>query len=345
MFGRTRSVLVATVACVGFAGLSALMTWSAAEEPAQHGVLRYNPAKVVGHDACAKCHTQEVLRWMLTPHHTTFDELHRTPAAKEIAARLNLNSIKRNDVCIQCHYTQQQQGQRVRVIAGISCESCHGAAADWLELHADYGGPGITRETEPPAHRQQRRVQSMALGMNNPGNLYQIARECYGCHTVPNEELVNAGGHQAGSTDFELVAWSQGSVRHNFVRSGGTMATPEAPERLRVMFVVGVMADLEYSLRAVAKATIKAAYAVSSAERAVVMKRRLREIVELVDHPRIDEALEAVATVELRLGNRDALLQAADRISTAAHAFAEEADGGQFAAVDPLLPTPRQYKN
>ena len=35
-----------------------------------------------------------------------------------------------------------------------SCESCHGAAQDWLELHSDYGGPNLTRELESREHRQ-----------------------------------------------------------------------------------------------------------------------------------------------------------------------------------------------
>ena len=66
-----------------------------------------------------------------------------------------------------------------------------------------------------------------------------------------------SGGHLAGSQDFELVAWSQGMVRHNFVRTGGTANGAPSPAELRVMYVVGVMADLEYSLRAVAAATRK----------------------------------------------------------------------------------------
>ena len=79
---------------------------------------------------------------MQTPHFATFDTLHRPPEAKEIADRLGLRSIKRSDVCTQCHYTEQNQDGRVRVVAGVSCESCHGGAADWLALHADYGGDG-----------------------------------------------------------------------------------------------------------------------------------------------------------------------------------------------------------
>ena len=186
-------------------------------------------AKVVGPDQCAKCHQAEVQQWMQTPHFATFDSLHRKPRAKEIAQKLGVQSIKRSEICTQCHYTMQNQEGRDRVVAGVSCESCHGGALGWLQLHADYGGAGVTRATESAEHRAKRVKDSVAQGMNNPHNIYLIARQCYDCHTVPNEKLVNVGGHQAGSQDFELVAWSQGMVRHNFVRSGGTANATLSP--------------------------------------------------------------------------------------------------------------------
>ena len=139
-----------------------------------------------------------------------------------LADRLGLRSIKREGMCVDCHYTQQEQGRRMRVVAGVSCESCHGAAADWLAIHADYGGEHVTKEMETPEHRARRLRESIARGMNNPHNVYLIARQCYDCHTVPNERLVNVGGHAAGSEKFELVAWSQGAVRHSFRRTRGT---------------------------------------------------------------------------------------------------------------------------
>ena len=80
-----------------------------------------------------------------TPHFATFDELHRKPEAKAIADKLGLRSVKRNDECIKCHYTTQTVDGHPRIVAGVSCESCHGAARDWIEMHADYGGPAITQ--------------------------------------------------------------------------------------------------------------------------------------------------------------------------------------------------------
>jgi hypothetical protein len=281
---------------------------------------------------------------MRTPHFTTFDTLHRTPAAKQIAEKLGLRSIKRSNVCTQCHYTEQNQSGRARVVAGVSCESCHGGAADWLALHADYGGPGVTKEQESAEHRAQRLAESIAHGMNNPHNLYLIARQCFNCHTVPNESLVNVGGHVAGSPDFELVAWSQGIVRHNFLRTGGTSNAAPTQSELRVMFVVGVMTDLEYSLRAAAVATEKSTFGLTSAQRAARMKRRLHEVQALINESLIQPALEAVATVEVRLGNQAAIVAAADAVGKAAYKFAEEADGNKLAALDPLLPLPAHYK-
>ncbi len=317
----------------------------ATAEEAKVGSAAADAAKIVGPDQCAKCHQPEVQQWMRTPHFATFDSLHRQPRAKEIADKLGLQSIKRSDVCTQCHYTLQNQEGRDRVVAGVSCESCHGGALGWLTLHSDYGGAGITRATESAEHRAKRVKDSVAQGMNNPHNIYLIAKQCYDCHTVPNEKLVNVGGHIAGSQDFELVAWSQGMVRHNFVRTGGATNATLSPEDLRVMYVVGVMTDLEYSLRAVAAATDKATFGVTSAQRAARMKKRLHKIQALVNEPLIKPALDAVATVELRLGNNEAIVAAADAISAAAYDFAEQADGKKLAAIDAMLPTPNQYKN
>jgi hypothetical protein len=308
------------------------------------GFVQCDPAKVMGPDSCTKCHESEMLSWRATPHFDTFESLHRMPEAKAIADRLGLRSVKRNDECTKCHYTIQEVHGRDRVIAGVSCESCHGAGRDWIEMHADYGGPTITKALETPAHRAERIEKSIAAGMNNPANLYLVARQCLACHTSPNERLVNVGGHAAGTPEFELVAWSQGKVRHNFLRSGGTVNVPSSPERLRVMYIVGILADLEASLRATAAASEKANFGVAAAQRAARQKRRLYEISQLVDNPHVNAALDAALGARLKLNNREMLIAAADEIGRQAYEFAATADWSQLAAIDPLLPAPDQYK-
>lgn len=305
---------------------------------------RCDPNKVMTAEACAKCHVNEVQSWKKTPHYQTFDELGRRPEAIEICSKLGLRSVKRSDVCIDCHFTTKQINNRNKPISGVSCESCHGASQDWLNVHNDYGGPTATKQTESEAHANTRFKQSVSFGMRNTRNLYEIASSCLNCHTVPNEELVNVGGHNAGSEDFELVSWSQGQVRHNFLRSGGNRNASSDPARIRVMFVVGLMADLEYSTRATSKATSKSDYGTKVANRAARTAVKLFECQQRIQDPNVQLALQAFAGAELRLNNATSLLEIADQIQSAGKRFAVEADGNRLSSLDGLLPHPSQYK-
>ena len=253
-------------------------------------------------------------------------------------------SIKRGNLCIDCHYTLRQDDDRIRAISGVSCESCHGASKDWIELHNDYGGPARTRENEDPQHRQQRISQSVAAGMRNPKNLYLVAQSCLGCHTVPNEKLVNQGTHHAGSEGFELVAWSQGIVRHNFLRTDGQYNAENSLERLRVMFVVGKIADLEYSTRATALATVRAEYGLTVADRAAKVALHLYEIQNRINDPILAKILIAFADAELKINNTEQLGRIADQIQQLGIEYARTANGGKLAEIDDMLPSRDQFK-
>ena len=304
-----------------------------------------DPSAVVGNQACIKCHAAEEKVWQQTPHSKTFEQLHRRPEAKQIAAKLSLRSIKHEGRCVACHYTQQNDPTGgAHAIAGVSCESCHGAARDWLDIHHDYGGEKITRLTESPEHRRDRLHRSIAAGMRNPENVYLVAQSCLRCHTTADEELVNVGGHSAGSLDFEFVAWSQGSVRHNFVRSDGKQNEVSSPERLRVMFVAGMIAELEASLRATAIATKKATYGVTAAKRAARAGARLKSVGAKIQDATIDEVLTVFESVTLKLNNHDQLVQAADRIAAFGYQFAQENDGSNLQALDAFIPKNDRWK-
>ena len=311
-----------------------------------------DPTCVLGDQACVKCHAAEVEVWRRTPHARTFEQLHRRLEAQQIANKLGVRSIKYDGRCVACHYTQQSQQSvatnsdrhNVTAVAGVSCESCHGAARDWLDVHHDFGGPEITRSSESPEHRQRRLAESIALGMRNPHNLYLMAQSCYRCHTVQDEQLVNVGGHKAGSLDFEMVAWSQGMVRHNFVRSDGKTNEASSPARLRVMFVAGLIADLESSLRAVSSATTKDTYAVTAAQRAARAAARLQSAAAKLQHPRLQEVLDVYASVQLKLDNGPQLTEAAAKIAAIGYRFAQQSDGSELAAIEPFIPPPSSWK-
>ncbi len=331
----------------GFAICLPFLVWGIFPAPAVHAQpAQCQPGKVVGADACAKCHGNEVAVWRTTPHAQTFETLARNPRAREITQKLGMVSVKRNDLCINCHFTTQTQPDgNIQPVAGISCESCHGAALEWLQVHNDYGGPGVTHDSESPQHRVDRLERSAGLGMRNTRNLYLIASSCLNCHTVPQEELINRGGHTAGSAGFELVSWSQGLVRHNFVRSQGMRNEESTPQKLRVMYVTGLMADLEYSTRATARATVKADYGVTVASRAAAVALKLVAVQEMIHDPLVQTALEAFSQAELRTGNSGQLNAIADAIARAGSEFATTRDGSTLAALDPLLPPAAGYRH
>jgi Cytochrome c554 and c-prime len=328
--------------------LSAALAASAvrAESPDNPHRLPLDPKQVLGHEACEKCHASEVATWKKTPHSMTFLALHQKKEAADIAKRLGLSSIKRGQVCIECHYTPQATAEsaQAKAISGVSCESCHGAARKWVKLHSDYGGPTATKDQESEPHKAQRISGSIAAGMKNPHNLYLVAQSCFRCHTVPHENLVNVGKHKAGTENFELVAWSQGLVRHNFLESNGKVNRPLSDERLRVMYVVGQIADLEFSLRATAEATEKAPYGITSAQRSDRAAKRLMELQAKINNPIIGQILDAYQGVKLKLNNREPLLDCAVKIEVLGVRFADETSGNDLAAVQPLLPSVEKYK-
>ena len=228
-------------------------TSQAAPEVAPGVGLHMDPAKVVGEAKCAECHKSENTAWQHTHHFTTFAALPKEKRAKEISEAMGLQGgIRRNGLCLNCHFTVAERDGAATPVSGVSCESCHGAAKNWLTIHNDYGA-GMKRETETAEHKTKRHADADAAGMVRIDRVGLIAANCFSCHTVPNQELVNKGGHKAGS-DFELVSWSQGEVRHNYVLDQSKNAELTAAQK-RVLYVAGQMTDLEYSLRGAQKIT------------------------------------------------------------------------------------------
>ncbi|NKB76212.1 MAG: hypothetical protein GKR96_03995 [Gammaproteobacteria bacterium] len=308
---------------------------------AQADDYRLNPSKVKGPDACGECHEDSVSAWKLSHHATSFKSMPRSEGAREIADKMGIKRIKSESDCLTCHFTASDSEGSAKPIAGISCESCHGAGVDWIDVHSDFGGKDVKAEDEDPAHKVKRYADSEAAGMIRPSNTYEVAENCFGCHTVPNENLVNTGGHVAGS-NFELVRWTQGEVRHNIWYTEDN--NEASVERRRMLYVVGKLLDLEYALRGVSKATVKAEYALSMAKRAKKATAFVKKISTLIDAAELAEVLGIVGTVKLKLNNEAALLEAADSISAVSSSFASNYDGSTFAGVDELLATPDKYK-
>ncbi len=301
---------------------------------------RESPEKIVGSTVCGECHIEEFEVWKDTPHATQFRGLHRTEPARAVADKMDVRLMKRDSVCLSCHYTPTERGGQIRALSGVSCESCHGAARDWIDIHNDYGD-GFDRDTEPAEHRDDRVSRSRAAGMRRPTDLFETVSSCFGCHTVPSEQLVNQGGHSTGSVGFELVEWSQGQIRHNFLESSlsgdGSGNRERSLAEKRRMYVAGRALDVEFTLRGLAEAEVEGTYAKAMGRRVRVTLLELRKILQRVPVPELEAIQALVADVKAVPNNREALLQAADRVAVSTRQFLDSYSSDQLADIDPLI--------
>jgi hypothetical protein len=306
------------------------------------GAVASDPTKIVGPNACAECHKQEAEAWKDTHHFKTFREMPRRKEANEIAEKMGVQRIRSESVCLTCHYTVQQKESREQPIAGISCESCHSAGEDWIKVHSQFSGK--TEKTETKAEAEARWKLAEAKGMIRPSSLYLLAKNCYGCHVVPQEDLVNKGGHPAGSA-FELVSWSQGEVRHNTWRSKGKENVPAGAARKRMLYLVGLGVELETGIRAVSRATARRLYAFEMAKRVDRARKQLAVAAKAAPGvPEIAQMVEYAYSAGLKLNNERALTTAADGVSKLLASITAKYDGSTMAGLDALIPGPDKFK-
>ena len=107
-------------------------------------------------------------------------------------------------VCMDCHGTIVSGKESREVLDGVSCESCHGAAGDWLEPHKNEAGKELGRQR--PGH-----LAALAAGKLDLAAAAKRAEVCAGCHYVTEPRLLSAG-HPSGA-DFDYVR-GMNDVRH-----------------------------------------------------------------------------------------------------------------------------------
>ena len=150
--------------------------------------------------ACQKCHGEENAWWFENRHFSSIDPfLERQATASRIARLYGISPSKmaRGDsLCMDCHGTVATGRERREVQDGVSCQSCHGPGADFLEPHQD--------ETNG-------RQQALGLGMRDLSDLETRVRNCASCHYVTDPRLISSG-HPSGA-DFNLAAGML-EVRH-----------------------------------------------------------------------------------------------------------------------------------
>ncbi len=214
----------------------------------------------VGPKKCQECHTAEANVWEGTAHFKSFKSIHKNKSADDIVEAVGDKRMKRSDTCTICHYSDEQKDAdaRPKQVAGPSCESCHGSASEWISIHNDYG-KGVKRDDETAEHKAERIQKAEAAGMIRPDKLFDVASNCMACHGLAREELkpehaaaMLDAGHPL-KPEFELVSYSQGTVRHRFYPPDVTVNKEMTPAELSQMYVVGQAAALVSATQAMSK--------------------------------------------------------------------------------------------
>jgi len=168
------------------------------------------PPKFLGAASCANssCHggggekQNQFLTWSLKDFHSQRPTATLTTArSKQIADALEIKDPTASARCTVCHaplhdVPETLRGENFKVSEGVSCESCHGPAENWLRSH--------TRHDYTRADRT-------VVGMRDLQNLYVRANTCVACHQNVDADILKAGHPEL---IFELDGQSVAEPKH-----------------------------------------------------------------------------------------------------------------------------------
>jgi hypothetical protein len=269
---------------------------------------------VKGAKLCEECHEEEFKVWEKTKHFKSFRTVHREPkdASKPSPKKIlkavgGQKRMKRNETCYLCHYTLEKKdaGAKPQAKSGTSCESCHGASSDWLPLHDNYGGKDVKREAESADNKTKRIAGSTAAGLIWPTMKYEVAENCMTCHGLANPNLkaddlakMLGAGHPI-NPDFELVKYSQGSVRHRHYPPNMKVNAEMTPKQQAEFYAIGQAAALVSATSVMSKSS-EAKYVEAQKKRVENAKAALSgvsEAAELLASPSRENALKFATAI------------------------------------------------
>jgi len=178
------------------------------------------PAKFLGANSCASAschggggaHQDQFLVWSLKDFHSQ-----RPPAtlatarSKQIADALAIKDPAADARCTVCHaplnsVPENLRGENFKAGEGVSCESCHGAAENWIRSHT---------------RKDYTRADRTASGMRDLQNLYVRANTCVACHQNVDADILKAGHPEL---IFELDGQSVAEPKHWSAEKSGNGA-------------------------------------------------------------------------------------------------------------------------
>ena len=174
-----------------------------------HGALAANPQE-------SAIRSDEYFVWLNDPHAQAFRAL-SGERSRTIFQRLGVTDVQSKPLpgqadnfhrhwtnCLACHETSHQMattsataGHSVMRGEGVSCESCHGPARDWLHLHY-----------QPEWKESVSEGRKRELGFVSGHDLPAQVKQCADCHV---------GSSSGGEVDHSLIAAGHPALRFEYV--------------------------------------------------------------------------------------------------------------------------------
>jgi nitrate/TMAO reductase-like tetraheme cytochrome c subunit len=167
----------------------------------------------IGSQSCSTsgCHggagdmSKQYTIWFRADAHSRAYSTLTTARSQRMAETLKIGNAAQSQRCTTCHapFASRDLAQPLksktptaRPEEGVSCESCHGSAANWVRSHTrtDYT-----------------RAQRIHSGMRDLEDLYLRTNTCVACHQVIEPELIDSGHPRL---HFDLTGLSDREPRH-----------------------------------------------------------------------------------------------------------------------------------
>ncbi|SIN78362.1 Cytochrome c554 and c-prime [Singulisphaera sp. GP187] len=210
--------------CLGLACLTAIVAQEVAPQGSSRHDLKGNQIEPVGVSSCAAfaCHggnggegnhRNAYTTWMALDPHSRAESVLKQKRSIEIENRLAIfsgrkaRSAETDTRCLGCHVSPGPNLNRTSVVSaaeGVGCESCHGAASQWLAPHSS------------ASWKQLSDSKKLELGMTPTTDLEARVNLCVGCHIGNSgrdvdHDLIAAGHPQL---DFEFLSYFEALPKH-----------------------------------------------------------------------------------------------------------------------------------
>ena len=153
--------------------------------------------------------------------------------SRAIARNLGIGPAERAPECLVCHadfVPKERRGERFDISEGVTCESCHGGAGDWLTRHYE---------------RDRTHAQNIADGLYPTDDPQARASLCMNCHFGSDapyqfvDHRIMGAGHPRISFELDLFTSLQ---KHHDIDADYLQRKPNAAKGVKVWSVGQAMA-------------------------------------------------------------------------------------------------------